>query len=124
MADPLVLIVEDDDELRMIYRQSLERAGFLVNEANDGSTAIQYLAQTTPDVMILDMMMTTVSGTGVLRYLRSDEKYTNIKLVVITAYPHYRDTALSYNVNQFLTKPVRPSDVVDAVWQALEDEVS
>ena len=121
MTEPVILIVDDDDELRMIYRQTLERAGFAVSEANDGSTAIQSIAQSIPDVIILDMMMPNVPGTGVLKYLERDAKFQDVYLIVITAYPHYRDSALSHNVDQFLTKPVRPSDVVNAVKQGLED---
>ena len=120
MSEPVILIVDDDDELRMIYRQTLERAGFTVREANDGSTAIQAIAQATPTVIILDMMMKEVPGTGVLKYLERDEKYKDIYMIVITAYPHFRDSAVSYNVDQFLTKPVRPSDVVSAVKLGLE----
>lgn len=122
MSEPVILIVDDDDELRMIYRQTLERAGFTVREANDGSTAIQAIAQSIPDVIILDMMMKEVPGTGVLKYLARDVKFKDIYLIVITAYPHFRDSAVSYNVDQFLTKPVRPSDVIDAVKLGLEME--
>jgi CheY-like chemotaxis protein len=115
-----ILIVDDDAELRSIYRQTLERQGYSVTEAEDGVDAINQINANKPDVLILDMMMPRMAGSSVLKMLAENDTLSSIRRVVITAYPNYRDTALSYDVDQFLVKPVRPSDIVNAVKTALD----
>lgn len=119
MTQPVVLIVEDDEELRLIYRQTLERHDFTVFEAKDGAVALQEIIDKKPDVIILDMMMPRMAGTALLQVLDDKSKFPESHLIVITAYPHFRETALSHDVDQFLVKPVRPADVVNAVKSAL-----
>lgn len=115
-----ILIVDDDAELRGIYRHTLERQGYNVAEAEDGVEAIKQINSSKPDVLILDMMMPRMAGANVLKMLAESETLESIRRVVVTAYPNYRDTALNYNVDQFLVKPVRPSDIVNAVKFALD----
>lgn len=115
-----ILIVDDDAELRGIYRQTLERQGYNVSEAEDGVEAINKINESKPDVLILDMMMPRMAGASVLKLLSENNTLESIRRVVVTAYPNYRDTALSFNVDQFLVKPVRPSDIVNAVKIALD----
>ncbi len=117
-----ILIIEDDSEMRNIYRQSLSRQGFTIYEAANGADALADLDTVNPDIIILDMMMPDMGGTDVLHYIREKPKYDHIQFVVITAYPQYRESALNYNVGQFLTKPVRPAEIVQAVYAALESD--
>ncbi|KAB2862087.1 MAG: response regulator, partial [Anaerolineae bacterium] len=99
MADqPTILIVEDDAELRMIYRQTLERENYQIVEAMDGADAIQKTADFVPDVIILDMMMPHMGGPTLLQLLRQNPAMEKTRLVVITAYPNFREAALKYNV--------------------------
>jgi CheY-like chemotaxis protein len=115
-----ILIIEDDEELRSIYRQALERENYIVHEATDGADALQRIENIKPDLIILDMMMPRMGGPTVLQILRQNPAFNHVHFVVITAYPQFRESALSYNVDQFLTKPVRPGDIVQAVQTALE----
>jgi CheY-like chemotaxis protein len=117
-----VLVVEDDAELRMIYRQTLERANYTVVEAFDGADAIQQTAELVPDVVILDMMMPRMGGPTVLQLIRQNPALEKSRLVVITAYPQFRDSALKYNVDLFLTKPVRPIEIINAIKTVLNGE--
>ncbi|MBI5930228.1 MAG: response regulator [Chloroflexi bacterium] len=119
---PTVLVVEDDAELRMIYRQTLERVNYQVVEAFDGADAIQQTAEFTPDVIILDMMMPRMGGPTVLQLIRQNPALEKTRLVVITAYPQFRESALKYDVDLFLTKPVRPIEIINAVKTALESD--
>ncbi len=122
MTSPVsILIVEDDEELRNIYRQALQREQYVVYEAVDGADALQQIDGIMPDLVILDMMMPRMGGPTVLQMLRQNPLYEKMRFVVITAYPQFRESALSYNVDQFLTKPVRPSEIVEAVRAAIEN---
>ncbi len=116
----IILIVEDDSELRQIYRQALERHNYHILEAFDGADALEKINEVQPDLVILDMMMPRMGGPTVLQIIRQTPELANIRLVVITAYPQFRESALNYNVDQFLTKPVRPQEIVQAVQMALD----
>lgn len=124
MAQPVILIIDDDDELRLIYRQTLERHDYEVLEASEGASAMQMIIQHKPDVIILDMMMPRMNGSALLQMLEDKKRFPPSRLIVITAYPHFRETALSFEVDQFLSKPVRPNDVINAVRAALDDHSS
>lgn len=117
---PKILVVEDDAELRKIYRSALERENIEVFEAVDGQDALDHFDAIDPDLVILDMMMPRISGEDLLPALRARPKGKNVRLVVITAFPQYREHALRFDVDQFLTKPVRPSEIVHAVRSALK----
>lgn len=115
-----VMVIEDDAELRQIYRQALEREDYVIYEAVDGADALERLEEVSPDLVILDMMMPRMGGPTLLQMLRQNPRYNHVRLVVITAYPQFRESALNYNVDQFLTKPVRPAEIVQAVRSALD----
>lgn len=118
----IILIVEDDSELRQIYRQALERYDYVIHEAFDGADALEKINDIQPDLIILDMMMPRMGGPTVLQIIRQTPELANVRLVVITAYPQFRESALNFNVDQFLTKPVRPQEIVQAVQMALNDD--
>lgn len=115
-----VLVIEDDAELRQIYRQALEREDYTIYEAVDGADALERLEEILPDLVILDMMMPRMGGPTLLQMLRQNPRFSQVRLVVITAYPQFRESALNYEVDQFLTKPVRPAEIVQAVRAALD----
>jgi CheY-like chemotaxis protein len=116
----IVLVVEDDPTLRQIYRQSLERKNYLIYEASNGEEALEKLKEIKPQVIILDMMMPGMGGPTILQKIRQNPELAQIRIVVITAYPQFRESALHYEVDQFLTKPLRPADIVKAIETALD----
>lgn len=110
-----ILVVEDDPELRTIYRQILERGGYTVFEAQNGVEALTQFDVVKPDLIILDMMMPTMSGEEVLGHLRDKPNGPHTPFIIITAYPKFRESALNYRVDHFLTKPVRPQEILQAI---------
>lgn len=114
-----ILVIDDDPELRKIYRHTLERADYRVVEAEDGESALRIIHEAKPNVIILDMMMPKMNGEMVLQAIRQNPSLTDARLVVITAYPQYRESALHFGVDQFLTKPVHPAEIVSAVGATL-----
>jgi CheY-like chemotaxis protein len=119
-SQTIVLVVEDDPILRQIYRQSLERRNYLIHEASNGEEALEKLKEISPQVIILDMMMPGMGGPTMLQKIRQNPELAKIRIVVITAYPQFRESALHYEVDQFLTKPLRPADIVKAIETALD----
>ena len=81
-----ILLVEDDEPFRQALEEELTRAGHYVVTAADGQEALEMLqSDTAPCVLLLDLMMPRVNGWQVLSALRSDPRYADIPVVVLTA---------------------------------------
>ena len=118
----LILIVDDDAELRMLYRLILEREGFTVAEAANGADALRFLSTQKPDLIIMDVLMPLLGGEGVMRKLQQMPILDEARIIVLTAYPRFRDSALFLRADQFLVKPVTPQQIVAAVRATLSGQ--
>ena len=110
------LIVEDDDDLRRMYRAALSLAGFEVLEANDGLSALHILEQYTPDIVVLDLMLPTVDGLTVQQEIAAQAGTRDIPTLIVTGSTLPLDDV---KVPCILRKPVSPDDVVAAVRRCL-----
>ncbi len=85
-TDHLILIVDDDVDFLEINRLILEAAGFAVVCAADPDEAFARLAEVTPDLIITDLMMSSVdSGFGFSRALKEDARYDHIPIIISTS---------------------------------------
>jgi CheY-like chemotaxis protein len=111
-----ILVVEDDDDLRRIFRDSLKFSGFDVREAADGHDALQMIENAPPDVVVLDIRLPTLDGLSVREELAANPRTKDIPVVVVTGAPvdlrRLRGTKL-------LRKPVPPDDLVATVRASL-----
>jgi CheY-like chemotaxis protein len=115
-----VLIVDDDTELRTLYRTILERQDYVIHEAANGAEALQFLMCNTPDVIVMDMLMPMLGGEAVMQRIQQMPQLVDVKIVVLTAYPRFRESAQYLQADQFLVKPVKPEEILGAVQSALE----
>jgi CheY-like chemotaxis protein len=83
--DARVLVVDDDPDVRTVLGRMLERAGYRVTEAEHGRDALDRIAQSPPDLVLLDLMMPEMDGFEFLDELRRGERGRGIPIVVITA---------------------------------------
>jgi DNA-binding response OmpR family regulator len=112
----MVLIVEDDVDLRRMFRTALTLAGFRVLEAGDGLQALHVLDAARPDLVILDLGLPIVSGSVVRQEIAAQAHTRHIPVVVVTGTDASRD---GMDVSCLLRKPVSPDDVVHAVRTCL-----
>ncbi|MBI5589790.1 MAG: response regulator [Deltaproteobacteria bacterium] len=105
---PLVLLVDDDVTMRMLERASLEEAGFRVEEAADGATAISIFWSLQPDVLLLDVVMPGLNGFDVCRQIRQNPKaaFTPILMVTGLGDTESIERAFDSGATDFITKPV------------------
>jgi hypothetical protein len=82
---PHALVVEDDEATRSVVRQTLERAGWSVAQAEHGRTGLARVAEQRPDVIILDLMMPEMNGFEFLAALRGNPAWRGIPVLVLTA---------------------------------------
>ena len=112
LSGPSVLVVEDDPDLRYLYRVSLTVAGFIVREAADGYMALAALEDSMPDVIVLDLGLPRVSGFIVLDEIaaRQHTDTARLSVVVVTGL----DTDHRRNAT-YLRKPVEAPQLVNTV---------
>ena len=105
-----VLLVEDEEPLRRVLRDLLEREGFTVVEASDGVQALDEIDRSAPDVLVLDLNLPRLDGYGVLSHLRARPATSKLPVIVLTAKADEDNEVRVFETgaNDFLTKPFRP----------------
>ncbi len=111
-----ILIVEDDVDLRTLYRMALRAAGFQVTQASDGLTALRAVQADQPDLVVLDLGLPLISGFDVQREIKQIH-VGHIPVVIVTALPPERTRGLK--VAHILHKPVLPDALVRTVCDCL-----
>ena len=111
ISNPLVLIADDDPDIRMLVRLRLERSGYTVIAANDGLDALELAAGCEPDVAILDVSMPGLSGVEVTRTLR--ERQATFPIILLTAHAREADVTAGEEAGAtaYITKPFSPQEL-------------
>jgi type II secretory ATPase GspE/PulE/Tfp pilus assembly ATPase PilB-like protein len=109
-ASKKVLLVEDEDSLRRVMKDLLEREGFTVFEAADGVFALDEIDRSAPDIVVLDLNLPRLDGYGVLSHLRSRPQTATLPVIVLTAKGDEDSEVrvFEYGASDYLTKPFRP----------------
>ncbi len=104
-----VLLVDDEDQLRRVMRDLLEREGYVVTEARDGVEALDQIDRHAPDIIVLDLNLPGLDGYGVLSHLRSRPATVDIPVVVLTAQGDEDNEVRVFEMgaDDFLSKPFR-----------------
>jgi CheY-like chemotaxis protein len=113
-----ILIVEDDEDLRSLFRIALTLEGFEVQEAGDGLEALRQIDHSRPDLVLLDLGLPLVSGTVVQQEIATHVFTRNIPVVIITA--SAMDLS-DLHVKCVLRKPITPEELVRTVHSCLAD---
>ncbi len=112
----IVLVVEDDAELRSLYRAALRAAGYFVFAVDDGIDALQYVEQTRPAAVVLDLGLPRLDGRDVQRELAAHPDTRDIPIIVVTG------QIADVNESDFtcvLRKPIQADQLVAAVQRCL-----
>lgn len=118
-APKTILICEDDHNLRQLVRAVLgERYRFL--EAEDGHEALELALRARPDLIILDLMMPGRSGLEVLGDLREKLPNGHTRVIVMSAWGHADEAALSAGADRFVPKPFEADELTAIVEDVLE----
>lgn len=112
--EPLILIAEDDADIRALLRLYLEGEGFRVLEAEDGARALALAREQPPDMAILDIMMPHMNGFELTRALR---KYSDVPILILSAKSQDNDKILGLNLgaDDYIAKPFNPVEIVARV---------
>jgi DNA-binding response OmpR family regulator len=111
-----ILVVDDDDAIRVMVERVLRRERFEVDTARDGFEAIEKLAHNDYGTILLDLMMPRVDGHGVLRYLEKNRPETARSVIIMTAnLPSGRVAAASQPIFRVLSKPFDLQQLIENV---------
>jgi CheY-like chemotaxis protein len=121
-GEPLILIVDDDPDIREGITAVLETGPYRLLTASDGLDCMEKIRKTPPDLLILDMLMPRMDGFAVIRELRSDPEFAGLPIIVLTtviedaAYRRYElETGLAMDVAAYIEKPAPPDVLLQRV---------
>lgn len=116
-----VLLVEDNEDNRTIYRVMLEHSGFTVLEAGDGEEGIRQARQERPDAVLMDVGIPLIDGWEATRILKQDPETASIPIIALTAHAleQDREKALDVGCDGYLAKPIEPRAVVEEVRRVI-----
>jgi two-component system OmpR family response regulator len=113
MSKPAAFIVDDDPQLRLLFTEALEEAGFAVTAISDGAAALSQLAITIPKVVVLDLNMPgRIQGQDILQHIRADPRLVKIKVMVASSDVRRAET-LRGQADLVLMKPIGFSQLRD-----------
>jgi DNA-binding response OmpR family regulator len=125
-----VLVIDDEADVRLLYRVNLRHAGYEVLEADDGERGIEAALEHLPDAVVLDLMMPRVDGFEVLRVLRAEPASYDVPVLVLTADSRVDDHRICFELgaDEVITKPFMPEALTEGITRllamSLEDRLS
>ncbi|MBL0930802.1 MAG: phosphate regulon transcriptional regulator PhoB [Alphaproteobacteria bacterium] len=120
-AKPHLTVVEDEAALVELLRYNFEKEGFRVTTATDGEAALVSIAESKPDLVVLDWMLPHVSGLEVCRQLRRKSETRDLPIIMLTARGEEADRVrgLEVGADDYVAKPFSPSELIARVRAVL-----
>jgi DNA-binding response OmpR family regulator len=119
-----ILVVDDEEHIVMILKDSLEFSGFQVITAYNGQEALDRVEADHPDLIVLDIGMPKLDGWEVCRRLKSYEKTKQIPIIILTAYAQTSDQrkGMQLGADRFVTKPCDLTYLVEEINALLSEK--
>lgn len=120
-ATATIVIAEDEEPIRELLRQQLEELGHRVVEFADGQSALDYIQESPPDLVILDVMMPRKNGWDVARALRNSPHTSAVKILMLTAVGSELNHAVrsSFGADASIDKPFELGELLDTIAELL-----
>lgn len=117
-----ILVVDDDEDLALILRLNLEKAGHSVRTAGDGLQALEEVRRQAPDAILMDLMMPKFDGAKTYCKLKENPATADIPIVILTGYGHldqFKDFMNQLGKDGYLEKPAPFDSILQALDRAL-----
>lgn len=121
MNSKTVLLVEDNEDNRIVYATVLEHFGYHVIEAKDGAEGVRMTREQRPDIVLMDISIPIMDGWQATATLKEDPSTNGIPIIALTAHalPEDREKSASVGCDGYLAKPCEPSRVLAEVNRVL-----
>lgn len=121
LQKPLILVVEDFDDAREMYRDYLEFSGFRVETARDGHEAIEKVRMLHPDLVLMDLSLPGIDGWEATRLLKAAPDTNHVLIVALSAHALAAEgeRARAAGCDGFIAKPCLPPDLVQEIGRYL-----
>ncbi|MBI3374552.1 MAG: response regulator transcription factor [Betaproteobacteria bacterium] len=119
---PLVLVIEDDDQIALFIRHVLERSGYEVRVAADGKEAEALIGHMEPpSVVTLDIDLPHMSGDELMLRIKTAPGWERVRVIMVTATPKTADStwAVKTGARAYLVKPFKPEELVETVGRLI-----
>ena len=120
----VILLVEDDHDIRVAVRQTLEMASYEVVSAPNGADALRILDRQQPDLIILDLHMPLMDGEEFLKAKERDERVAEIPVILISASPPARIMKVAPKVDKIIIKPLDLEKFLEKIPQVLTRKIN
>ena len=120
MGKKKILLVEDEDDLRMLMAENLESYGYEVYQAEDGEEGLKQLLTLRPDLIISDVLMPRMNGNQFLKEVRELEVGKEIPFIVLTIRKLMKDYFESIDIEEFISKPFDIKELVVKIEQVFK----
>jgi CheY-like chemotaxis protein len=119
--NPVVLVIEDNEQNLYLIRFLLEKNGFNVIEATDGKKGVEMANQTKPDLILLDIQLPKMDGYAVARELRKNGELAGTSIVAVTSYAMVgdRERVLAAGADDYIEKPIDPDTFIAKIEKHL-----
>jgi CheY-like chemotaxis protein len=115
-----ILVVDDEENIRLLYQEELKDAGYEVITAKSGEEALLMVKEDKPDLITLDIRMANMDGAAFLQALRAIHR--DLPVVICTAYDNYRQDFRLWASNGFVTKSSDITELKERISQLLGDK--
>jgi two-component system alkaline phosphatase synthesis response regulator PhoP len=118
-----ILVVDDNHDLLALITESLTLLGtFTVVTVDNGADGLAQAVELRPDCVVIDVRMPGIDGYQLVHALRGDPETASVPLVILTALTqdHFHVAGLLSGADQYLTKPIKPPDLVAAIQAAIQ----
>ena len=116
-----ILIVEDNDTNRKLFRIALQKAEFEVLEATDGNEGVNSARESQPDIILMDIQLPGIDGVHAFQMLQKDPETSTIPVIAATSYAMKGDEErlLSLGFIRYLAKPISPDELIRVINEIL-----
>lgn len=121
MQNLTILIVDDEDHVRDMLQMVIENANMTAISASTAEQAMEALVEANIDLLLLDWMLPGVSGIEMARQLKNNSRYSALPIILLTARAEKEDRirAFEIGVNDYITKPFSPRDLIVRIKSAI-----
>jgi DNA-binding response OmpR family regulator len=113
-----ILVVDDEEGIRQLYKEELEDEGYEVELAERGEEALKKISRSKPDVVILDLKMPGMGGLEVLERIREQDK--DLPVIICTAYGEYKSDLTTWASDSYIVKSADLTELKGVIRGFLE----